>query len=80
MTINQDAITIAANLVHHERTKHVDIDCHFIREKATKGVINPTFVPSSKQLADVFTKLLPTAKDNRILSKMGGIYLVYTPA
>lgn len=34
-----------SNLVHHEKTKHVDIDCYFIRDKTNKGVIAPTVQP-----------------------------------
>lgn len=38
---NKVALSIAANHMHHERTKHVEIDCHFVREKQATGLIKP---------------------------------------
>ncbi|GMQ11665.1 hypothetical protein CsSME_00054197 [Camellia sinensis var. sinensis] len=46
----------AHNPVQHNRTKHVEIDHHFIKEKLTNGTICTPFVKSSKQLADILTK------------------------
>lgn len=54
--VNHAALAISANPVHHEKIKHVDIYCNFIRDKATEGVIHLTYVPSSQQLANIFTK------------------------
>ena len=55
---NQGTLDLATNSKHHDRTKHIDIRHHFIRETINRGYVSLVWVPSAEQTADIFTKPL----------------------
>lgn len=56
---NKSAIELAKNPVNHERSKHIDVRFHFIRDHVNKGSVELVHVASQDQVADIFTKPLP---------------------
>jgi hypothetical protein len=58
---NISSVYMSRNPVHHRRTKHIELDIHFVREKVALGELRVTHIPSARQLADIFTKGLSSA-------------------
>jgi hypothetical protein len=69
---NQGAIALVRNPEFHQRTKHIDVRHHFIRELVNdEGVINPQYCPTSEMTADGLTKALPRNSHDKGLAGMG---------
>ena len=75
---NQAALHISSNLAFHERTKHIEVDFQFIREKITSGCISTSFVNSNDHLAVIFTKSFRGPRIKYICDKLGAFDL-YAP-
>lgn len=67
---NNSAIFLSQNPIAHKRAKHIDIDYHFVRELVTTGKLQTRFVPSSLQIADIFTKSLSRPQFILLRSKL----------
>lgn len=76
---NKSAISIAHNPVQHDRTKHIEVDRHFIKEKLDSGLICTPYVSTDNQLADILTKGLSSTAFQTIVSKLG-MENTYSPA
>lgn len=76
---NKAAIDISHNPVQHDRTKHVEVDRHFIREKIDSKILEIPFVRSGDQIADMLTKAVSSKVFNEFLDKLGMID-IYTSA
>ena len=61
---NIGATYLSANHVFHARTKHIEVDFHFVRERVARKLLDIKFIPTRDQLADGFTKPLTTRRLN----------------
>ena len=68
---NQSAIDISKNLVEHSRTKHIDINHHFIRDLVEEKIISLHHIPTENQLVDIFTKPLDATQFESLCKSLG---------
>jgi hypothetical protein len=71
---NQSTIKIAKNPIHSDRTKHIDVRHHFIREKVAEKKIEVKYIPTVDQIADIFTKSLRRVQHQKFTRELGLVY------
>lgn len=70
---NESAIKLALNPVFHEKTKHFEIEVHFLRDYVSKGIVKLVKIISDKQKADIFTKSLIAGQHSFLTQELGMI-------
>ena len=70
-TDSKSSMQLATNPLYHERKKHIEIDCHYIREKITQGLVSTKYIPTQNQPADLLTKGLTKVQLQHLSSKLG---------
>jgi hypothetical protein len=68
---NQSTITFAKNPIQSERTKHIDVRHHYIRERVAEGKIEVKYKPTTDQVADIFTKSLGRVQHEKFTRLLG---------
>ena len=68
---NQGAIKLSKNPQHHNRTKHIDVKYHFVRESCQEGLIQLVYIATGEMVADILTKSLPRDRHEKHMKGMG---------
>jgi hypothetical protein len=63
---NQGAISLTKNPTQHARTKHIDVQHHFVRERVENGEVTFEYCSTEYMVADVLTKTLPKERHNKL--------------
>jgi hypothetical protein len=67
---NIGTVYLSTNPIQHQRTKHVEIDLHFVREKVAIGQVRVLHLPMTSKFTDIFTKGLPSSVFNEFRSSL----------
>eukprot|EP00253_Pinus_taeda_P016991 PITA_16991 len=73
MCDNESCNKLSQNPVFHDRSKHIDILCHFVRDSVQRGVVQLSYTPTGEKVADILTKALGRTKFDYFRGKMGMI-------
>ena len=67
---NAGAKQLSANPVFHNRSKHIEVDIHYVRDLINQGIVEVRFVPTTEQTADIFTKAVSIDQFNYLRNKL----------
>jgi hypothetical protein len=70
---NTSAINVSKNPVFHSKTNHIPIKYHFLREQVTNQTVQVHYIPTTEQIADIFTKPLAKTPFKYLRQKLGFI-------
>ena len=73
---NQGAIQLSRNPKFHNRTKHIDVRCHFVRERVKSKEIGVDYCPTQDMVAYIMTKGLPKATSEKFRNSLGVYHVV----
>ncbi len=68
---NQGAISLTKNPIHHARTKHIDVQHHFVQERVENGEVQFEYCPTEHMVADVLTKALSKERHHKLINMFG---------
>ena len=68
---NQSAINLVKNPILHQRSKHIDIRYHFVREKFKEATFSLQYIETNDQVADIFTKAIPKVRFQYLRAQLG---------
>jgi hypothetical protein len=72
---SKSALTLARNLVFHERSKYIDLRYHFIRNCLAEGTVSATYINTVDQLADILMKALGRVKFQELRARIGMVHI-----